>query len=195
MRGPRATVPQAAMTEQRRGITLIGMPGAGKSTVGVLLSKRLGLDFLDTDLAIQVREGRSLQQIVDSEGYLRLREIEEAVLLGIDPHGRVIATGGSAVYSDAAMRHLAAGSTVVFLDVAPEELRRRIRDYDTRGIARRPDQCFDELFAERSRLYRRYAEIRVDCAGLAQEDVLERVVAALLSRGDSAAARTASSSP
>lgn len=170
------------------------MPGAGKSTVGVLLSKRLALDFLDTDLAIQVREGRSLQEIVDTHGYLRLREIEETVLLDVDPHARVIATGGSAVYSEAAMRHLASGSTVVYLDVAPQELRRRIRDYDTRGIARRPDQSFDELFAERRRLYERYADVRIECASLTQEDVLERVVAALISRGDNAAARRASSS-
>jgi shikimate kinase len=180
------------MTEQRRGVTLIGMPGAGKSTVGVLLSKRLALDFVDTDLAIQVREGRTLQQILDAEGHLRLREIEAAVLLGIDPRGRVVATGGSAVYSDEAMRHLAAGSTIVYLDVALAELRRRITDYDTRGIARRPEQSFEELFAERTRLYQRYAELRIDCAALGQEQLIDRIVAALLSRGDSAAARTAS---
>lgn len=181
------------MMEQRRGITLIGMPGAGKSTVGVLLSKRLALDFVDSDLAIQVREGRTLQQILDAGGHLRLRDIEAAVLLGIDPHGRVVATGGSAVYSDAAMRHLAAGSTIVYLDVALAELRRRITDYDTRGIARRPEQSFEELFAERTRLYQRYAGIRIDCADLGQEQLLDRIVAVLLSRGDNAAARTASS--
>jgi len=171
------------------------MPGAGKSTVGVLLSKRLGLDFTDSDLAIQVREQRTLQQILEAEGHLRLREIEAAVLLSIDPHGRVVATGGSAVYSDEAMRHLAAGSTIVYLDVALAELRRRITDYDTRGIARRPEQSFEELFAERTRLYQRYAELRIDCAGLGQEQLLDRIVAALLSRGGSAAARTASWSP
>ena len=115
------------------------------------------------------------------------------MLLGIDPHGRVVATGGSAVYSEAAMHHLAAGSTVVWLDVALAELRRRITDYDTRGIARRPGKGFDELFAERTRLYRRYADARIDCAGLGQEQLLERIVAALLSRGDNGAARTASS--
>ena len=169
------------MTEQRRGVTLIGMPGAGKSTVGVLLSKRLALDFVDSDLAIQVREGRTLQQLIDAEGHLRLREIEADVLLGIDPHGRVVATGGSAIYSDAAMRHLGAGSTIVYLDVPLAELRRRITDYDTRGIARRPEQGFEELFAERTRLYQRYAAIRIDCANLGQEQLLERITAALLS--------------
>ena len=134
------------MAEQRRGVTLIGMPGAGKSTVGVLLSKRLALDFVDSDLAIQVREGRTLQQLIDAEGHLRLREIEAAVLLGIDPLGRVVATGGSAVYSDEAMRHLAAGSTIVYLDVALAELRRhsvaqvrqaRVPGAELRGTVRR----------------------------------------------------------
>jgi shikimate kinase len=183
------------MSSTRRGVTLIGMPGAGKSTIGVLLSKRLVLDFLDTDLLIQLRAGRTLQQIVDQEGHLRLRALEEQVLLDCDPRGRVIATGGSAVYSPAAMRHLGLGSELVFLDVGLEELRRRIDDYDTRGIARRPGQGLVELFNERCELYRRHADIRIDCNGLDSRGVVERLVQALLSRDDSAAARMASSTP
>lgn len=167
------------MQSSRCGITLIGMPGAGKSTVGVLLSKRLALDFLDSDLAIQVHEGRTLQQILDREGYLRLREIEESVLLGLDPHNRVIATGGSAVYSDRAMRHLKSASHVVYLELPLAQLRRRIHDYDTRGIARRPEQSFEELFEERTTLYHRYADITVACADLRMEQVLESIVTAL----------------
>ena len=167
------------MQDSRCGVTLIGMPGAGKSTVGVILSKRMALDFLDSDVSIQVRQGRSLQSILDSEGYLRLRHIEEAVLLDLDPRGRVIATGGSAVYSERAMAHLKGASHAVYLDVPLAELRRRIRDYDTRGIARQPDQSFDDVFAERAALYRRHADITVACAGLDTEDVLERVVAGL----------------
>jgi len=163
----------------REGITLIGMPGAGKSTVGVLLSKRLALGFIDSDLLIQVREDKPLQQVLDDEGYLGLRAIEEAVLLTVEPHGNVIATGGSAVYSDAAMRHLASGSRVVWLDVPLTELRKRIRDYETRGIARRPDQDFSELFAERQALYARYSSLRIDCSEGNQEDALERLLAAL----------------
>lgn len=167
------------MATSNRGITLVGMPGAGKSTVGVLLSKRLGLDFVDTDLSIQVREGRILQDIVDAQGYLKLREIEESVLLSLDARGRVVATGGSAVYSERAIRHLAAQSVIVYLDVPLEELRRRIRDYDTRGIARRPDQNLDDLFRERTLLYRQYADLRIRCEGLAPEQVVDAIVAAL----------------
>ncbi len=167
------------MNRTAGGITLIGMPGAGKSTIGVLLSKRLGLDFVDTDLVIQVREQRTLQQILDSEGYLGLRAIEESVLLALDPHRRVVATGGSVVYSERAMRHLASASRIVYLDVPLAELRSRIRDYETRGIARRPDQEFSALFAERTALYLRHAELRIDCDRLGMEDVLERILAEL----------------
>jgi shikimate kinase len=171
------------MSVPREGITLIGMPGAGKSTVGVLLSKRRALDFVDSDLVIQVREGKPLQQVLEDAGYLGLRAIEEAVLLSLEPRGSVIATGGSAVYSEAAMRHLRAGSRIVWLDAPLEELRRRIRDYDTRGISRRPDQSFDELFAERQALYARHADVRIDCREGSQEDVLERLIAALDAAG------------
>lgn len=170
------------MNATRPGITLIGMPGAGKSTVGVLLSKRLALGFVDTDLLIQTREDKPLQQVLDDEGYLGLRAIEEAVMLSLDPHGLVIATGGSAVYSEVAMRHLSSASVVVWLDVPLAELRRRIRDYDTRGISRRPDQDFEDLFAERQALYSRHSRVRIDAATGSQEDVLERVLAALQPR-------------
>lgn len=167
------------MTTTRPGITLIGMPGAGKSTVGVLLSKQLALGFIDSDLLIQVREDKPLQQVLDDAGYLGLRAIEESVLLTVEPRGNVIATGGSAVYSDAAMQHLAAGSQIVWLDAPLAELRQRIRDYDTRGISRRPDQAFSDLFAERQALYARYGSVRVDCSEGTLEDVLERVLEAL----------------
>jgi shikimate kinase len=167
------------MSTSREGVTLIGMPGAGKSTVGVLLSKRLALGFIDSDLLIQVREAKPLQKVLDDEGYLGLRAIEEAVLLTVEPRGNVIATGGSAVYSDAAMRHLASGSCVVWLDVPLTELRTRIRDYETRGISRRPDQDFSELFAERQALYSRHSDLRIDCSDGNQEDALERLLAAL----------------
>jgi shikimate kinase len=167
------------MSATRTGITLIGMPGAGKSTVGVLLSKRMALDFVDSDLVIQVRQHKPLQRVLDDKGYLGLRAIEAEVLLSLDPGGCVIATGGSAVYSAEAMHHLGNHSRIVWLDVPLAELRRRIRDYDTRGIARRPEQSFEELFAERMALYARYAEVHIDCANLSHEDVLERVIAAL----------------
>jgi shikimate kinase len=163
------------MTDVRSNIVLIGMPGSGKSTVGVLLAKLLALDFVDTDVLIQTQEGRSLQDIVDTDGYLVLRAIEEKAILALTCRDHVIATGGSAVYSDAAMRRLKSGGVIVFLNVDLSTLKSRVHDYDTRGLAKRPDQSVDDLFEERFALYRRYADVTIDCAGLTHEDVCERI--------------------
>lgn len=140
-------------------IVLIGMPGSGKSTVGVLLAKEALKNFVDTDLVIQIAEGRPLQHIVDREGYLALRKIEEQTLLNLHFRNTVVATGGSAAYSDPAMCHLKEDALVVFLNVQLATLRRRVHNYDTRGIARRPDQSFEDLFEERFKLYSRYADL------------------------------------
>ena len=164
---------------QTNTVVLIGMPGAGKSTLGFLLAKELGLDFIDTDVSIQVREGKTLQHISDEKGYLALRDIEEQVLLTENITGKVVSTGGSAVYSDAGMAHLKQDSVVVFLDVPLAELEQRISNFSTRGIARRPDQSFDDLFDERSTLYQRYADIRLDCSSLSVDEVLQKTLAAL----------------
>jgi shikimate kinase len=152
------------------------MPGAGKSTIGVLLAKQTSKDFIDTDVLIQVAEGRLLQDIVDSQGYLVLRAIEERVLLGLSCCNCVVATGGSAVYSDAAMQHLKAGGMTVFLDVDIATLNSRVHDYETRGLAKRPDQSFAELFEERLVLYRKYADLTVNCIGLTQEEVCSKII-------------------
>ncbi len=179
--------------EQQHGITLIGMPGCGKSTVGPMLAARLGLEFLDTDETIEARAGHRLQEIVDAGGGERLRAIEEQVLGEIDARGRVVATGGSAVYAEAAMRRLAASSTIVYLEAGLQELRRRVVDWATRGLVRAPGQGIEELFAERTRLYAEHADLRIVCDGLTPEQVVEQLIAALLSRGDSAVERTATS--
>jgi shikimate kinase len=147
------------------------MPGAGKSTVGVVLAKQTSRDFVDTDVLIQTRHGRSLQDVVDNEGHMVLRRIEEEVILSMDLANHVIATGGSAVYSEAAMAHLKAAGVAVFLDVDLDTLRARIRDFDTRGIARAPAQTLEDLFEERCALYGKYADITVDCAGLDQDEI------------------------
>jgi shikimate kinase len=146
----------------KTNIVLIGMPGAGKSTVGVVLAKRLGLDFLDTDVLIQARLGRRLQEIIDSEGLAAFRQIEEATLLSLPCRRTVIATGGSAVYSEAGMAALKAAGTIVFLDLPLEELVRRVRDMDTRGMIIDPGETFPDLFVRRLPLYRRWAEIIID---------------------------------
>ncbi|UTW46525.1 shikimate kinase [bacterium SCSIO 12696] len=168
--------------ENQPGVILIGMPGAGKSTLGVQLAKELGFDFVDTDVSIQVHTGQTLQDIIDSSDYLNLRRIEEAVLLKTDCHDMVVATGGSAVYSDPGMNHLKQQGTVVFLDTPLEELRRRIHNYDSRGIARRPDQTLEDVFAERQALYEKYADITVLCDGLDQHQALESITKQLAAR-------------
>ncbi len=167
------------MTPHPSNIVLIGMPGSGKSTVGIILAKLTSRSFIDTDVLIQTREVRSLQDIVDHDGYLFLREIEEKTLLGLDLRNHVIATGGSAVYSPAAMRHLKSDGVIIFLDVNLETLKVRVADYATRGLAKRPDQNVDDLFAERSALYRKYADRTIDCAGVGHEEVCARIMQAL----------------
>jgi shikimate kinase len=163
----------------KNNIVLIGMPGAGKSTNGLLLAKALGKDFLDTDVLIQVREGNTLQQIMNNTDYLMLRQIEESVLISIDTKRSVIATGGSAVYSAAGMAHLAKNATIVYLDTPLQTLRERIHDDKTRGIACHPNQSFDELFAERTELYRHYANITINCDQHSPEDVVDAVIKGL----------------
>jgi shikimate kinase len=157
-------------------IVLIGMPGAGKSTIGVVLAKILGLGFIDTDILIQQKAGTTLQEIVDTSGYLALREIEEKILLQTDLLRHVVATGGSAVYSHRAMSHLRARGWVVFLRVGLAELQRRVGDDPVRGIARRPDQSFCDLFQERSKLYEGYADAVIDCDRRTTEDICAEIV-------------------
>lgn len=160
----------------RSNLVLIGMPGSGKSTVGVLLAKRLGLGFIDTDLLIQQETGRTLQAIVDDDGYQALRRVEEQVLCKLDVRHQVISTGGSAVYSESAMHHLKADGLVVFLDIPLAVVLERIGDYSLRGISRRPDQSLEDMFIERLALYRRFADITIDCVGRNQDEVCDVVL-------------------
>lgn len=162
-----------------RNIILIGMPGSGKSTVGVLLAKRLGFGFVDTDLLIQQHAGRTLQSIVDQDGYLALRRTEEEVLLTLGGQQQVISTGGSAVYSVQGMKHLQSGGVVVFLDIPLSVVVQRIGDYSLRGISRRPDQTLEALFEERLELYSRYADAVVSGEMRTQDEVCEAAIQAL----------------
>jgi len=176
------------VSEQRgeaSNIVLVGMPGAGKSTVGVILAKLASLGFVDTDVLIQASERRSLQSIIDSQGYMALREIEERVLLGLECRCHVIATGGSAVYSPAAMAHLAVDGVIVFLDVDLATLESRALDLGRRGIAKRPDQSFAELFEERRKLYEAYADVTVECNGLTHDEVCTEILHRLYQEGGS----------
>jgi shikimate kinase len=163
----------------KEGVVLIGMPGVGKSTVGVLLAKRLGLDFLDSDVYIQSREGRQLWEIIQQESHAGFCRIEEHHVLSLSPLGCVIATGGSVVYRERAMKHLRSGARIVHLDLAPDLLRQRLENMDARGVVRAPGQTVADLYRERNLLYRRYEEIRIDCGAMTPDAVAAAIVGQL----------------
>ena len=144
-------------------ITLIGMPGSGKSTAGVLLAKLLGYQFLDVDLLIQEREGALLQEILDRRGTAAFLDAEEAAVRSLDCRRTVIAPGGSAVCREGAALHLKGLGPVVYLQVSLEELTRRVQNLSTRGIAMEPGQTLADVMAFREPLYNKYADLTVPC--------------------------------
>ncbi len=156
-------------------IVLIGMPGAGKSTIGVLLAKRLGLDFLDTDLLIQNGERRFLQQLILERGVSGFLDLEAGYIGAVDARRTVIATGGSVVYRPEAMQHLDALGTILFLDIDRDALTRRLADLDERGVVRLPGQSIETIYAERRPLYRRYARITIDTTGCTPEQAVQAI--------------------
>lgn len=159
----------------KKNLTLIGMPGAGKSTIGIILAKFLSCGFIDTDILIQINRQKSLQQIIEESDYFNLRKIEEEEILKIDSENQIIATGGSAVYSEKAMNHLQENSVIIFLKVGYEELVRRIHNFNTRGIASAKGLSFRDLYNERKVLYERFAEVTIDCNELGQEEIAEKI--------------------
>ena len=163
----------------KSNITLIGMPGAGKSTVGIILAKIMSFGFIDTDVLIQINRQKSLQEIINESDYLNLRKIEEEEILKINIRNHVIATGGSAVYSERAMSHLQDISSIIFLEVEFEEISRRIHNFETRGIARADSQTFRELFDERQVIYKKYAGLTIDCNKLDQEEIAAAISSGL----------------
>jgi len=165
--------------EHQRNIVLIGMPGAGKSTVGVVLAKTLGMRFVDTDLLIQERAGRMLQEILNEDGPDAFRRIEEEAILSLHPRRAVIATGGSVVYSGDAMAHLKAGGVIVYLEVPYAEMEARLKNITTRGIVLLPGQSLREMYDERIPLYERHADITIACLGKDLESVVEDLIEAL----------------
>lgn len=168
------------MKKTKSNIVLIGMPGSGKSTVGVILAKQLAMRFVDTDILIQTREKTTLQDIVDTSGHMELRKIEEEVLLDITLTHHIIATGGSAAYSEPAMLYLKENGIILFLDASLETLKERITNYEERGLAKRPGQSFQQLFDERYALYRKYADIVVQSSHRTQEEVCQDIYNSLL---------------
>lgn len=159
-------------------IVLIGMPGCGKSTVGVLLAKALGMDFIDTDVVFQAKEGRKLQSIIDEIGIDAFLQREEEAILGFSCDKTVIATGGSVVYGKKAMKHLHEKGTVVYISLPYAEIERRLSNLATRGVTLREGQTLYDLYQERIPLYEAEADIVFDAAGLE----IENTVASIASR-------------
>lgn len=160
-------------------IVLIGMPGVGKSTVGVILAKIVGLRFIDSDLCIQEREGKLLKDIIEGEGVDGFIAIEGDVLAHLNAERSVIATGGSAVYSEAGMNALKKTAKVVYLKLSFEELNSRLHDIKGRGVVLREGQTLKDLYDERIPLYERYADITVTEDGLSPEGTVDAIVNAL----------------
>ena len=164
-------------------IILIGMPAVGKSTVGVLLAKRLGYGFIDTDLVIQSGEQRRLHQIIDARGLTAFCDLEASYIQRLEARRTIIATGGSVVYRRQAMEYLGALGLIVFLDIQLPELKHRLLDLEKRGVVCTAGQTIDNLYAERQPLYRKHADTTVSCTAMQPE----AVVAALMSVIETAA--------
>ena len=139
-------------------ISLIGMAGAGKSSIGKKLAEHLNFDFIDSDLLIEKRYGQSLQDILNQNGNEKFKEIEEGVLLSLEFNRNVLATGGSAVFCDAAMEHLKVNSKVIYLEVPYEEISARISNFSERGLIKRSDQTIQEAYKEREGRYQNFAD-------------------------------------
>lgn len=162
-----------------RNIVLIGMPGAGKSTIGVLLAKSLLMDFVDTDLIIQKKCSSSLCDIINTQGIDEFLKIENDVICGEKFENCVIATGGSAVYGKEAMKKLKEQGIAIYLKLTPEELVERIKDIHTRGIAMKEGTTIAELYEERAALYEEYADITIDCNGKTPEQCVDAIAQAI----------------
>ncbi len=153
-------------------IVLIGMPGVGKSTVGVVLAKRLGYGFVDSDLVLQEKYGKLLHELIEENGVEGFWKLENDVNAALQCHSCVIATGGSAVYGAEAMEHLREIGTVVYLKLSYEEVEERLGDLNARGVTLRQGQTLRDLYEERIPLYEKYAHRVIDCEGQALREIV-----------------------
>lgn len=159
----------------KNNIILIGMPGVGKSTIGVVLAKSMGYSFLDSDLLIQEREGRLLHEILDQQGQNAFRQIENEVNASISVSSTVIATGGSVIYGVQAMEHLRSIGRIVYLSLPYEELENRLGDLRERGVSMEKGQSLSSLYEERLPLYEKYADIKFSCQNLTIREIVQRL--------------------
>lgn len=158
-----------------RNIILIGMPGVGKSTVGVVLAKKLGYNFLDSDLLIQEKYKKLLHEIIEERGIEGFWQVENEVNASIKTDNTVIATGGSVIYGKDAMVHLSQLGTIVYLKLSCEELAVRLGDLNDRGVTLKEGQDLKGLYAERIPYYERYAELTIDCEDKMIRDIVEEI--------------------
>lgn len=158
-----------------KNIILIGMPAAGKSTIGVLLAKTCVMDFLDTDLLLQKAAGVSLETLIEREGEDAFLTRESTLLASLTVENTVVATGGSAVYSDIGMRHLATIGTILYLKISPQEVAERVGNLHRRGVILHGNTDLASLYRERESLYQRYTDLTVDLSGLETAEALATV--------------------
>ena len=159
-------------------VILIGMPGSGKSTVGVLLAKAMGFAFVDTDLTLQQREGALLQDLLNTRGVQSFLDLEQEAICSVQCENTVISPGGSCVCRERAMAHLQALGRIIYLSLPLEELAVRLDNISTRGVAMEPGQTLGDLYAQRAPLYRRWADLTVSCAGQSLEETVAAVLRA-----------------
>ena len=158
-----------------KNIVLIGMPGAGKSTVGVVLAKNLGMSFMDSDLVIQEQEGKKLHEIIEECGTDGFVKVEERINASLNPTNTIIATGGSVVYGQKAMEHLGEIGTICYLKLSYESIRDRLGDLAQRGVVLKEGQTLLGLYQERTPLYEKYAHIVVDCENKSIREVVNEI--------------------
>ena len=159
----------------KSNIVLIGMPGAGKSTVGVVLAKRLGYRFIDSDLVIQDTHGKLLHELIEEHGVEGFWQIENDVNAGLNVEKSIIATGGSVIYGKEAMEHLGEIGTIVYLKLSYEEIKDRLGDLNARGVTLMPGQTLADLYEERTPMYEKYAHVTIECDGKMLREIVKEI--------------------